>query len=387
MNDELDSEPILQDQIFPGESLFNNPEETKGISEQISNLSKKGYQFLKENNIPSAIKSFSEILDLEENNNYALVGLGDSERKQNHFAEAIKYYTECLDFHPENSYALFGLADCYKSLNQYNKAIKIWEQYLIHDDKNITVLTRIADAYRKTHDFKHSKELYNRVLEIENNNPYALIGLGHLHYDFKDYKNALNYWTKMYKINQEHIDIRILTSIGNCYRKLKSFEDGIFYFQKALEMEEQNFYALFGMADCYRGLNQQSNSITYWNKILQIDPNNKVILTRIGDAYRNLHEYAQAAKYYNQALNIDFDIYAAIGLALICKAQEKYDEACERLENLIKDDPKNYRLYVDLADCYIKANKKNAAIEVLERFQSKGIKSTAVSELLEALKK
>ena len=168
--------------------------------------------------------------------------------------------------------------------NQYHKAIEIWEQYLIHDDRNITVLTRVADAYRKIRDFKKSKSLYLRVLEMEENNAYALIGLGHLHYDFKEYKDALFYWTRMVDVSPNNVDIRVLTSIGNCHRKLKTFEKGLPYFEKALEKDPKNFYALFGIADCYRGMNQQFRSIEYWNRILEIETKNKVILTRTGDA-------------------------------------------------------------------------------------------------------
>ena len=247
-------------------------------------------------------------------------------------------------------------------------------------------MTRVADAYRKIHDFKKSKELYLKVLDMEQNNAYALIGLGHLHYDFKEYKDALFYWTKMYEVNKEDCDIRILTSLGNCHRKLKTFDKGIIYFEKALELDPKNFYALFGLADCYRGMNQQFRSIEYWNKILEIDPKNKVILTRIGDAYRNTGDYNAASEYYNRALDIDFDIYAALGLALICKGEGKYEEASERLLNLIKNDAKNYRLYIDLADCYIKMNSKQKAIDALESFQKQGVRSSAVSELLDKLK-
>ena len=329
---------------------------------------------------------FQKILELESNNNYALVGLGDSERKQNNYNEAIKYYSMCLLHHPGNNYALFGLADCYKALNWYYKAIEIWEQYLIHDDRNITVLTRVADAYRKTHDFKKSKELYLKVLDMEQNNAYALIGLGHLHYDFKEYKDALYYWTKMVELNPDAVDIRVLTSIGNCHRKLKTFDKGIPFFEQALQMDSNNFYALFGLADCYRGLNQQYRAIEYWNKILVLDPGNKVILTRAGDAYRNTGDYETASEYYNKALDIAFDIYAALGLALICKGKGQYDEAAERLASLIRDDPKNYKLYVDLSDCYLKLNRKQDAITCLENFQRQGIRCQPVADMLDKLK-
>ena len=126
----------------------------KESNEKIAELSKKGYQLLKESEFDQAREALFQILDIEDNNNYALVGLGDTSRKENKFNEAITFYNKCLSFYPSNNYALFGLADCYKALNQYSKAIDIWQQYLVHDDKNITVITRVADAYHKIHEFK-----------------------------------------------------------------------------------------------------------------------------------------------------------------------------------------------------------------------------------------
>lgn len=346
----------------------DNFNETDEQLAKISEMSKKPYLLLKENNFFEAKIAFEEILKIQDNNSYALVGLGDTERKQGHFHEAMTYYNKCLESYPANSYALFGLADCYKALNQYTKAIEIWQQYLVQDDKNITVITRVADAYRKIHDFRKSKELYLKVLDMETDNAYALIGLGHLNYDFKEYKDALYYWTRVYEMNKEYSDIRVLTAIGNCHRKLKTFDQGVKFFEMTLEKEPNNFYALFGLADCYRGMNQQFKSIEYWQKILEIDPKNKVILTRTGDAYRTTGNYEEAKRYYNRALEIDFDIYAAIGLALICKGEGKIDEAITRFNNLVKSDQRNSRLYIDLAECYLAVNKKEDALKVLEKY-------------------
>jgi tetratricopeptide (TPR) repeat protein len=352
-------------------------------AEDISDWSKRGYQFLKENKIDDACASFRKILDVDENNNYALVGLGDASRKRGAYREAVEYYRRCLASHPGNNYALFGLADCYKTLNQYQKAIEIWEQYLLHDDTNITVLTRVADAYRKVRDFKHSREVYLKVLEMEETNPYAIIGLGHLHYDFREYREALRYWEKMLEYSKDNVDIRILTSIGNCHRKLKTFTEGIPYFEEALKRDTANFYALFGLADCYRGLNHQDRSLEYWNRILEQDPRNKVILTRAGDAYRNLNDFENSMDYYQRALNIEFDTYAVLGLAVVSKSQNRYDEAIESLKRLIQQDPRNYRLYMELSDCWIKKGNKHGAIEALCEFQKLGLRNTKINELLE----
>jgi tetratricopeptide (TPR) repeat protein len=357
-----------------------NPERS-----EISELSKKGYQFLKENKPEEAMDCFSKILITNPSNNYALVGMGDASRKRNSFQTAVEYYRRCLAHHPGNNYALFGLADCYKALNQYRKAIEIWEQYLIHDDKNITVLTRVADAYRKVRDFEHSRSVYLRVLEMEAQNPYAIIGLGHLHYDFKEYREALFYWEKMLASSRAGVDIRVLTSIGNCHRKLKTFERGIPYFEAALQRDSCNFYALFGLADCYRGLRQQYRSLEYWNRILEQDPRNKVVLTRAGDAYRNLNDFDKSVDYYQRTLNIEFDTYAVLGLAVVAKVQGKHEDAIESLSRLIQQDPRNYRFYLEIADCCLQKSDRKRALEYLGAFQKLGIRNNVISDLAEKL--
>lgn len=349
---------------------------------EIAELSKKGYQFLKENRVGDAERNFKKILENDPENNYALVGLGDAARKRGSHRDAVDYYKKCLIYHPGNNYALFGLADCYKALNQYQKAIEIWEQYLLHDNKNITVLTRIADAYRKVRDFRKSKAIYLRVLEMEFDNPYALIGLGHLHYDFKEYRDALHYWQRMVDAQGDLVDIRVLTSIGNCYRKLKQFDLGVPYFEKALIKEPDNFYALFGLADCYRGIGEPQRSLDYWNHILDKDPRNKVILTRAGDAYRSMDRYDEAADYYERALNIEFDVYAVLGLATISRMQGKVQAAIDSLKRLVQNDAKNYRLHLELAHCYLAIGERRKAEETLQDFMRLGIRNPHIQELM-----
>ncbi len=380
MSDHMNQDEFHQEQAREGKE--QNPELA-----EIADLSKRGYQYLKENRLDEAEECFARILERDRENNYALVGLGDAARKRGAYREAVDHYKKCLVFHPGNNYALFGLADCYKALNQYQKAIEIWEQYLLHDNKNITVLTRVADAYRKVRDFRKSKAIYLRVLEMEQDNPYALIGLGHLHYDFKEYKDALGYWQRMVELQGDAVDIRVLTSIGNCYRKLKQFESGIPYFEKALAKEPDNFYALFGLADCYRGSGQPHRSLEYWNKILAKDPRNKVILTRGGDAYRNMGEYDKAAAFYERALNIEFDVYAVLGLAVIARLEGKYEDAIMSLRKLIQNDPKNYRLYLELSQCYLALGDKQRALEVLVDFQRLGIRNVYIQDAIAKLQR
>ncbi len=180
----------------------------------------------------------------------------------------------------------------------------------------------------------------------------------------------------------DKVDIRVLTSIGNCFRKLKQFDRGVPYFEKALEREPDNFYALFGIADCFRGVGKQSNSLVYWNKILQKDPRNKVILTRAGDAYRNLGDLEKATKYYEEALNIEFDVYAILGLAVIARTQGKWDDAITSSQNARPERSQELPHLSRARPMLYRGGQRQQAIDILGDFQKTGIKNPFISEAL-----
>ena len=94
------------------ENTMNNEEKiSEHVPVSISELSKRGYQLLKEDHIAEAEENFRRILEVEPQNNYALVGMGDAARKRKSYHEAIRYYEECLGYHVGNKYALVGLGE------------------------------------------------------------------------------------------------------------------------------------------------------------------------------------------------------------------------------------------------------------------------------------
>ncbi len=224
-------------------------------------------------------------------------------------------------------------------------------------------------------------------MELIPDNDYALVGIGHLYYDFKEYKEALKYWLKMYELNQSKVDVRVLTSIGNCYRKLREFTRGIYFFKKALEISPSNFYAVFGLADCYRGNKEYKEALKYWLDIIEKDPKNNLVLTRVGDAYRYLNDYENSQIYYKKALDVDFDMFAILGLALIQKEQGKYEEALIAIKSLIKNNPKNSALYVNAAECYEALGQIGNAVDILSSFLQLGMKNIVVIDYLAVLRK
>jgi len=329
------------------------------VGNLLVNLSRQGNHHLNEGALAQAEKSFLEILELEPGNSYALVGLAQVAKRHGYLAKAIGFYQECLRLAPYNSVAMLGLADCYRANKQLTKALSLWEKHLELHGKDTAVLTRMADAYRRTKHVDQARQAYTQALAAEPQNAYALIGLGYLCFEVQSYPDALKYWSQAHALEATRADVRLLTNLGNCHRKLKSFEQGITFFQRALALEQANFFALFGLADCYRGLHQPEQSLHYWQQILACDPANKIVLTRAGDALRHLGQIDAAQARYQAALQIGFDCFAAMGLATVLKIQGHYQEALTQLQSVLAGDPANPRLQQLVTDCQqrIDANK------------------------------
>ena len=336
----------------------------------VARLTQEAYHALRAGRIDEAVELFTRAVEIDPSNCYALVGLGDAARKRGDDRSAVAHYRSCLEHDQDNNFALFGLADSYRSLRRYVDAAAIWERYLEHDNNNVTVLTRVADAYRRIRNKRRAAELYDRVLSIEPDNAYALIGLGHLHYEHREYESALDAWSRMLEQSGARIDIRVLTSIGNCYRKLKRFPEGVPHFERALEMEPGNFYALFGLADCYRGMHEPNRSLEYWEQILANDPDNRVILTRTADAHRSLGDLDAAERLYTRAIAIGPDVYAAIGLATVYRDRGDAQTAIEDLERLRREHPDEIRVCTELAESYAAAGQVDDARATLRACES-----------------
>jgi len=329
------------------------------VKQLLTQLSKTANDHLRDGALPAAEKAFQEILALHSSNSYALVGLAQVAKRRGDTPTAVRFYQQCLQSSPYNRIAMLGLANCYRASQQLTKALAIWEKLLELHGQETSVLTRMADAYRRTKRYDKARQAYIDALANEHDNIYALIGLGYLCYELHDFPHALSHWSQAYTLEATHGDVKLLTNLGNCHRKLKSFAAAVVYFERALVLEADNFFALFGLADCYRGTRELDQSLHYWERILVRDPANKIVLTRAGDALRQLGRLQEARANYEAALKIGFDCFAAMGLATVLKAQGHDEEALPHLRGILKIDPDNLRVQQLLATCLQRAGAGN----------------------------
>lgn len=313
-------------------------------------LSKKGNKLLRRGDYSAAEKVLIEAYNLDPDNAYILVGLGDLYREQKKFSKAITYYEKILHLDGKNVFALRGIGDANRGKNQHEQAISFWCRYLECNEDDIQVLTRVGDSYKKLKKYRESEKFYCQALAINNNDKYALLGVGSLFYKLEKDDKALQYLERLLGLDDSYV--AVLTMVGNLYRRRQDFDRAIEYYRKAVEYEPGNSFALYGLGDCSRWMKKYGEVVKWWGMILAKEPRNQVMHSRVGDAFINTGDYDKALEHYKISLEIRFDPYACLGISRIYRYQEKYSEAIEYCQKVLQQAPDHLRGLEELADVF-----------------------------------
>jgi tetratricopeptide (TPR) repeat protein len=139
---------------------------------------------------------------------------------------------------------------------------------------------------------------------------------------------------------------------GNILQRRKDFVRAAGYFEKALESDPENAFALYGLGNCKRGLSQLEEAIALWQRVLRQEPHNQNLYTRVGDALLTLGDVDQSRFYYQKSLDLGFDQYALLGLANLHAYQKRYDEALKCCQRILQHDAGNQRVLKVLLKIY-----------------------------------
>jgi len=326
-------------------------------------LSKKGNKLLRKGLFQEAEQVLLEAYELDPNNAYILVGLGDLYREQKKFGKAINYYEKILSIDENNVFALRGAGDAHRGKNQHDAAISYWKRYLECNEDDIQVLTRLGDSYKKLKNYKESEKYYCQALDLNGTDKYALLGVGSLFYKLEKDDKALHYLERLLELDDGYV--AVLTMVGNIYRRRQEFDRATGYYAKAVEFEPGNTFALYGLGDCSRWMKNYDEVVKWWGLILEKEPRNQVMHSRVGDACLNTGDYDKAMEHYQTSLQIRFDPYACLGISRIFRHQGKYPEAVDYCRKVLDQTPNNFRVIEELAEVYREMGETEKADEIL----------------------
>ncbi len=334
-------------------------------------LIKKDYQ--------EAEKAFLKAYQINPKYHNALAGLGKSYLKLKQYSKAISFYKELLKLFPKSSLAYIGMGKAFLRLNnetnghemlakgyylsrQYSKAI-VHLEALPALRKNKEFIKLLIACHLGTNSFDEARtEIHKAIIQFPADDEFTF-DQAQIYFYQKNYNKSLNLALKgLKRFPKSHL---LHVVVANSYAALKQKDKAATYYEKVLEINEDDVMAREKLAHIYRMANQKDKE--YYHQ---------------GIVYFKTGEYDQAEHVLGW-INKDFPIKSKLNYykGMISWALKKKDDGLKHFQQAIKEDQKFYMPYISLAKAFQELNKPKKGLEILKGYMDKFPKSSHIRKI------
>jgi len=167
---------------------------------------------------------------------------------------------------------------------------------------------------------------------------------------------------KLSDADEEDADLYAL--IGMEYLFMDQFENAKTYFIKCLELDMEDYSALYNIIYCFEFLDLNEEAIDFLNHYLDKNPYCEVAWHQLGKQYAALKDYPKALSAFEFAIiSDDTFVGAYLEKGKVLEKMKKYDEAIENYNvTLALDEPTSFAL-LRIGNCYEKLGSDDLAVQ------------------------
>ncbi|NLA24187.1 MAG: tetratricopeptide repeat protein, partial [Bacteroidales bacterium] len=263
---------------------------------------KRASFYYQEGQIEDAINDMEIALRLDSLNPNYLVTISDYYLLRGKSEKSKEALDKCLSAYPDNVEARFRLAQLYFYVKDYDKALsQVFEIEKLgkQDDKSYYLKALIFIEYKV---FNGAVESLRKVIEYNPEHYEAHNMLGMLYYERND-KLAVEYFNTAVRLFPENL--LILLNAGLCYEKFDMPERSFEMYEKALEIDKNDYQANYNMG--YYQLVYAEDyefAVDYFTEAIKQRPNAYEAYYNRGYAWENMQNFQKAKQDYNKVMEI-----------------------------------------------------------------------------------
>ncbi|MBK9328560.1 MAG: tetratricopeptide repeat protein [Sphingobacteriales bacterium] len=200
-----------------------------------------------------------ECLRIEPNNEEALNRLNYCIEITDRYEESIPLHLRLIDLNPYNQFAWYNLACSYRGCDEYEKAIDAFEYVLAINDDADFVYQDIAELHFKKKNFTRSLEVIKEMCETFEADDEIFFLQGKCHEALGNMKMARYCYRKAVHDNPSLSEAYF--RIGETYKQEGLWEQAYKSFQKANELEKEQYDFCLAMAEAALEIGETEVSI------------------------------------------------------------------------------------------------------------------------------
>lgn len=186
---------------------------------------------------------------------------------------------------------------------RFQAARKCFNEILQRDSSYSVAYLQIAEICALEEEYHESIRYYRHFLRWDEEQPSSWYAVGVLYFNTKDFHNAVSaFETALKKGHPADADYNL--NLGTAYLHVRQVEKGVKHLKSCLSLREGDPRPMQALAHHYYLAGNYGAAITYWDKLLNIQPENAFALFMLGKSYIGNGEVAKGEALCDKALAV-----------------------------------------------------------------------------------
>jgi tetratricopeptide (TPR) repeat protein len=281
------------------------------------------------------------------------------------FAQAINFYYEFLDDNPYNETAWFNLGTMHAKNEAYDEAVVAYDYALAINPYFSSALFNKANSLASDEKYQEAIVCYKETFEHESPNYITYCYIGECYERLRDFDEALKYFEKAIKEEAGYSDAWLGKAIALDH--LNNFTDAYKCVKKALEINDKEADYWFTCAELEEKIGLIEESLNSMEKAISLEKDDvDLMIHYVQLVYRNM-DILSTFEIVNEAISFFPNnaklYYFKVGLNL-CSGQ--YKEAYSNMEMALTFDASRFEF---LFDHFPEAKKNQNILELISQKQ------------------
>ncbi len=223
-----------------------------------------------------------------------------------------------------------------------------------------------VEIYIVEENYEEAEIILNKLRKIEPSNDEIYIQKASIYSKKGQHKKAIEVLHLAIEFSKDEVEI--YSMIGMEYLFIDDFDTAKLNFTKCLEVDFDDYSALYNIIYCFDMLKQHEEAINYLDNHIDKDPYSEVAWHQLGRQYFIVENYKKALIAFDYAILIDEQFIGAhLEKAKTLEKLERYKEAIDFFNMTMELDTPTSFAYLQIGRCYEKLNKPELALDYYDK--------------------
>ena len=267
-------------------------------------------------NWPEAIEAYKKIISLEDSEStnylYHQNELCNAMLKNKQYAEAIDLLKDLLAQNPKETSFAFTLAQAYTLIGEFQIGVNLYNKLLddLPPEQSEIIIKYISnlicawaqDLFKKG-EYNQAFDKFFEALKYNEENDEVYYQLGKCNYYIKSFQDSIAHFKRAIAIKPH--ESKYYFGLGCAYDEMGSVKNAKIAFYDAINIDPMNIQARIAYAISLTKELEYAQSIEQFAEVLKYIPDNADTLYNLALAYELVGDIERAIKFYKKAIDAD----------------------------------------------------------------------------------